>query len=171
MLFSSCRQTNKVDRCHPLIAVYNHSLKRLKLLKVPGLREVARDEAERMLFHFNDKPIDMDVAEDLSENDLTPDIVAVTLDRARQVNKTGGRHVICDEFIFGAALQEPWQSFHWEWLLCSHEVHLLKGTLSEPPENYTIASPGEQLYTQHAPTCRSNPRTPSQSRAAPLPPC
>ena len=103
-----------------------------------------------MLFHCNDKPIDMDVAKDLSKNDLKPDIVAVTLDRARQAYRTGGCSITWDDFIFGAALEKPRQSFQWEWLLCSHEVQLLKGTLSGPPEHYAIVSPGEQPYTEVA---------------------
>jgi hypothetical protein len=127
-------------------------LKGLKSLKVPGLREIARDETERILFHLNDKPIDMELAKHLGKNDLKPDIVAVTLDRARQASETGGPPVTWDDFIFGTALKKPRQSFQWEWLLCNHEVQLLKGTLRGPPKDYAIVNSNarEQPYPEFA---------------------
>jgi hypothetical protein len=105
-----------------------------------------------MLFHLNDKPIDMDIAKDLCKNDLKPDIVAVTLDRARQAYKIERSPVTWDDFIFGIALRKPRQSFQWEWLLCSHEVQLVKKTLSGPPEHYLTQAggPEEQPYTDVA---------------------
>jgi hypothetical protein len=149
---SSCRQTKEVDRYQPLIKVYNRSLKGLKSLKVPGIREITQDETERVLFHLNDMPIDMELAKHLGKNDLKPDIVAVTLDRARQAHKTEGHTVTWGDFIFGAALQKPGQSFQWEWLLCSHEVEFTKGLLRGPPEHYAIVNSNarEQPYPEFA---------------------
>jgi hypothetical protein len=127
-------------------------LNSLKSLKVPGLREITQDETERILFHLNDKPIDMDLAKHLGKNDLKPDIVAVTLGRARQADNTGGLPVTWDKFILGTALKKPQQSFQWEWLLCSHEVQLLKGPLPGPPIHYAITSSDarEQQYQEFA---------------------
>jgi len=140
LLLSSCRQTKEIDRYRPLVAVYNRSLNNLKSLKVPGLREITQDETERILFHLNDRPIDMRLAKHLGKNDLKPDIAAVTLDSARQADNTGGLPVTWDDFILGTALKKPQQSFRWEQLLCSHEVQFLKGALLGPPSHYVITS-------------------------------
>jgi hypothetical protein len=124
-------------------------LKRLKSLKVPGLREVTQNEDDRVLFHLNDNPIDMDVAKGVSKNDLKPDIVAVTLNcaRSRQAHQTGGSSnpLSWESFSMAKAIHKPHKSFQWESLLCSHEVALVKKTIRGPPKHHAIPKPDAEV--------------------------